>query len=386
VKRALSLAALALLAGCGGHGATSTRPDVELIAGCDPLYYERPGLPRLVVVSDLPLRGPDRSAMAQATQTIKLLLKDRGFRAGRFSVGYVSCSDSGLGGAWSPRICRANARAFARARRVVATIGTFDSGCMRLELPTLNTAGIVAVSPYNTAPDLTRDRRFRRHGVSYVRLVADEDTQAAAAATFARAKGSRTVAVVGDGTPYAANVLRAFRAAAAGAGIAEVERRADAVFAAGLLSHRTGSLLRRAHARGGSLLLPEGLGPVGQLAGEVGTAADGAAMTVGGIPPEDAGQAARAFGREFERKFGPPPQPYAYYAAQAAQLVFDAIARSDGTRGSIRRSVLSARVDAGLIGSFSFTREGNITPAPVTILHVRDGRAVVDSVLRMNVR
>lgn len=382
MRRTLALLVVAILAGCGGHGATPPeQPEIDLIGGCDPLYYERPGLPRVVVVSDLPLHGPDRSAMGQSTQAIKLLLKNRGFRAGGTSVGYVSCSDSGAAGTWSPRLCRANARAFARAQRVVAMIGTFDSGCMRLELPTLNAAGLVVVAPFNTAPDLTRDARFRRHGVSYVRLVADEDAQAGAAAAYARAVGASTVASVGDGTAYASQVRRAFEAAAEREGLSVVASDADAVFVAGLLSHRTRALLRDARTRGRSLLLAEGLGPVGQLVAEVGDAAEGAAMTVGGLPPERAGDAARKFQRNFESKLGPPPQPFAVYAAQAAQVVLDAIAASDGTRAGVRKLVVETHVADGILGSFSFGPTGEITPAPVTILRVRHGRAAIERVL-----
>ena len=75
--------------------------------------------------------------MQQMTQAIKLTLKDDGFRAGRFSVGYVVCDDSGAAGTWSARRCVANARAAARNRKVVAVIGTLDSGCARAELPVL---------------------------------------------------------------------------------------------------------------------------------------------------------------------------------------------------------------------------------------------------------
>ena len=386
MRRALLVVAVAVLAGCGGQQAsTPTQPEIDLIPGCDPVYYERPGIPQVVVVSDLPLTGPDRTAMGQSTQAIKLTLKNRDFRAGRTSVGYVSCSDSGAAGTWNAKTCRDNAQAFARRARVVAMIGTFDSGCMRAELPTLNAAGLVAVSPFNTAPDLTRNPRFRHRGVSYVRLVADEEMQASAAAAYARFTGARAVAAVGDDTPYARPLLRAFRTAAAGEGLEVVKRGADAVYVAGLLSHRTRALLRDARRRGRMLILAEGLGTIGQLTAEVGDLAEGAAMTVGGLPPERAGDAARKFEGEFESKLGFPPQPFAVYAAQAAQIVLDAIAASHATRAAVRRSVLGARIRNGLVGAFSFGPTGEIVPAPVTILRVRNGHAVIERVLRSGV-
>ena len=54
------------------------------------------------------------TAMHQMTQAIKLTLKTSGFRAGRFTVGYVACDDSGSAGRWSAARCTHNARLAAR--------------------------------------------------------------------------------------------------------------------------------------------------------------------------------------------------------------------------------------------------------------------------------
>lgn len=62
------------------------------------------------------------------------------------------------------------------------------------------------------------------------------------------------------------------------------------------------------------------------------------------------------------------------YAAQAAEVIFDAIARSNPTRESVLRELFSTRVQNGLLGSFSFDANGDITESPVTILKVTDGR------------
>ena len=91
-----SLAGLASAAAPGGG-----RPIV--VAGCDGLYYERDGSPRVLIVSDLPLETSTYTATHQMAQAIKLTLKDRGFRAGAFTVGYVVCDDSGPAGRGAPR-------------------------------------------------------------------------------------------------------------------------------------------------------------------------------------------------------------------------------------------------------------------------------------------
>ena len=60
----------------------------------------------------------------------------------------------------------------------------------------------------------------------------------------------------------------------------------------------------------------------------------------------------------------------ALHTVQATEVVLDAIARSDGTRNSVLRELRATRVKDGVLGSFSFDRYGDITPAKVTILRV----------------
>ena len=48
----------------------------------------------------------------------------------------------------------------------------------------------------------------------------------------------------------------------------------------------------------------------------------------------------RDFVRRFEESIGRSPHPYAVYAAQAAELLLDALGRSDGSRAQVSRAVL----------------------------------------------
>jgi hypothetical protein len=57
-------------------------------------------------------------------------------------------------------------------------------------------------------------------------------------------------------------------------------------------------------------------------------------------------------------------------AAQAAELVVRAIARSDGTRASVLEELKTTRVKNGLLGSFRFDRNGDVTPATVPIIRI----------------
>jgi hypothetical protein len=50
--------------------------------------------------------------------------------------------------------------------------------------------------------------------------------------------------------------------------------------------------------------------------------------------------------------------------------MLDAIARSNGSRGSITRELYATRVHDGLIGNFAITPEGDTTARAVTIYRV----------------
>jgi ABC-type branched-subunit amino acid transport system substrate-binding protein len=72
----------------------------------------------------------------------------------------------------------------------------------------------------------------------------------------------------------------------------------------------------------------------------------------------------------FLRDFGEADSGYALEAAQATELVLRAIARSDGSRASVLEELQASRVKDGLLGSFRFDRNGDISPASVPILRI----------------
>jgi branched-chain amino acid transport system substrate-binding protein len=105
---------------------------------------------------------------------------------------------------------------------------------------------------------------------------------------------------------------------------------------------------------------------------------------------------ASAAGRQLARELGTDrPRPYVLEAAQATELVLDAIARSDGSRESVLRALRGSEVRDGILGTFRLDANGDRTPARVTILRVTGSTppgnelnpgyegAVVDRILRV---
>jgi hypothetical protein len=116
--------------------------------------------------------------------------------------------------------------------------------------------------------------------------------------------------------------------------------------------------------------LPKAFGPVGE----------GLRVTGYHVPLEALAPAAR----RFLRSVGAPGGFRGLAeAAQAADVLLDAIARSDGTRAVVVEELFNTRVTGGILGSFSFDQYGDITPATVALYSVRNGKVVVDGVVRV---
>jgi ABC-type branched-subunit amino acid transport system substrate-binding protein len=61
--------------------------------------------------------------------------------------------------------------------------------------------------------------------------------------------------------------------------------------------------------------------------------------------------------------------------------MLDAIARSNGTRDSVRASLLATKVSNGLLGTFSIDRNGDTNAGTVTIYRIAGGNPKVARVL-----
>ena len=116
-----------------------------------------------------------------------------------------------------------------------------------------------------------------------------------------------------------------------------------------------------------------GVVPISELRRRAGAAAEGAYVAVNEpvTPLTHLSGPAREVARELGTR---KPRPFVLETAQAAEIVLTAIARSDGTRASVLEAMRRTRVTDGILGSFGFDRNGDITPARVAVLRV-DGRS-----------
>ena len=406
----LAAIAATALAACRG----SEESVDQLGPPCSPLLYEGDGKPDVLVVSDLPLRGDLRASTAPLVAAITEVLRRSGFRAGEHRVGYQSCDDV-VGRFPDESRCEQNARAYVANAAVLGVIGPGASNCARVALPILSrkSAGPLAtISPSNTYLGLTRSgpgaedgagpARYYPDGVrNYVRLVAPDDAQGAAGALIAGDRGSRrVVALLSRGDIYSEGVGATFLQSARRLGLvatrvdwqrsgsyavlaARVARlRPDAVYLAGQASYNGRRLvedLRAALGRDVLLVAPEAWAGV---AADLGPAGEGVLVTVAGVPRRLLTERGKALLGSLPGTRQAVQESYAPEAAQAAEVLLAAIARSDGTRATVVEELFRAQVRGGILGDFRFDAAGDIDPASFELYRFRSGEAVSLGIVR----
>jgi branched-chain amino acid transport system substrate-binding protein len=400
------------VAGAGSPPPTRTVSGVAALPAetCGPVFYGGPGRPDRLIVSDMPLRGGPRLPTLQMSQAIAFMLRQRGFRAGAFRVGYQSCDDStAQTGIFDPTKCAANAKAFVATRSVIGVVGPYNSSCAVAEIPIANTAPggpLAMISPTNSDVALTRPAPSAPEGGlralyptgqrNYVRLYPTEAAQGAADALLARQLGRRRVFVLSDGgygeamSFYFNRTARKLglrvvgskrwdpRSSNYSALVASVAQSApDAVFVSGLLDTNGGTVIKALR----SVLQPtaqiiggDGLLPISILFRSAGAAAHNVLVSTAGLLPSRLGPAGRTFVQDFAAtQPDPSVHPHSVYAAAAAATLLDAIASSDGTRASVTTRLRAEQARRGILGTFRFDHAGDVAPTPITIVRAQRG-------------
>jgi branched-chain amino acid transport system substrate-binding protein len=400
----LLVVALALVAaGCGGDDGGEA-PEALPSSSCTAIEYEGEGNPDYILASDFPLQGSSRTQTEQIVAAIRYELGNRDWKAGDHNIGFQSCDDStAQAGKWDSGKCSQNANNYAANDKVLAVIGTFNSGCAAIMIPVLNQApegGIAMVSPANTYTCLTKggpscdatepDKYYPSGNRNYLRVVANDDYQGAAVAEFAQSQDIKSVYILNDKEAYGLGVATTFRNAAQSLGIKIAgfeawdpkassyeslfrkigQTDADAVFLGGLIDENGAQVIKDKVAVLGpndgevKLLAPDGFTTQATI-DESGAAAAGMFMSVAGVPIDEfTGPAAEYIqGLQEGPLSGKAIDPYAIYGAQAAVVVLDAIADSDGTRSDVTAKLFDTNVQDGLLGSFTFDENGDPTGA-----------------------
>jgi DNA-binding SARP family transcriptional activator/ABC-type branched-subunit amino acid transport system substrate-binding protein len=378
-------------------------------SNCGPLAYGGPGRPRYLIASDLALQGLASAPNLAMARAVEWILRRHHFRAGRYTVGYQSCDDSTpQAGTFDFAKCVANAQLFAKTPRVLGIVGTYNSPCTGEELPLLNQApggAVPIISPQNTFQILTRGspaappgvlKHFYPSGVrNFLRVTPIDTHEIAADAVLAQQLGLHRVLVVADDSTggsaiHTPEFLQTARKLAIRTRVylwhaeqqparvvvtAAMQFHADGVFISAGYPPRLAQLIRalrttlgRRYPIIGTDYFQAGSG-IWQTAG--GAIAAGVYVSTFGVPNTQL----PAAGQRFIRRFGAnTPSWGAVYAAQATDVLLDAIARSNGTRPSVLRQLFATNIRNTVLGNIRFNGWGDLVTGPITILRLKAGQ------------
>jgi branched-chain amino acid transport system substrate-binding protein len=367
VVAGIALASMALAA-CGGGSSSSTGAASGEGGGKE-----------LTIASDLPLQGSAKDSSVSTNNAIKVYLESVGYKAGNYKIKFKEYDDSTAAkGAWDDATCTKNANDHVANTDEVAVMGTFNSGCAKIEAPILNQdpGPMLMVSHANTNPGLTKkwdagepETYFPTGKRNYARVITTDDYQGAAAARYAAQKlGVKKVYILNDNQTYGQGVAKAFSDEATKLGIqilgneawdvkqtsysalfTKIKAKApDMIYLGGIYDNNGGQLVKDKVAVLGDNSAVKIMGPDGftgypellKLA-----QAQGMYLTFAGLSKdqlEQGGGAAAKLLAAYKAKYNSEPAAsYALYGVAAVQVILAAIAKSDGTRKGVTDAVLS---------------------------------------------
>jgi branched-chain amino acid transport system substrate-binding protein len=401
VAAAVTFAALALAA-CGG-GSSSAGGDGKAV----------------VVATDLPLQGASKDASDSTNKAIQLYLDQQGGKAGAYSITLKPYDNSTAAkGSWDDATCAKNAQDHVANTAEIAVMGTYNSGCAKIEAPVLNqdpSGPMLMVSHANTNPGLTKTwdpgepQKYQPTGKkNYARVITTDDYQGAGAATFASEKlGAKKIYILNDNQTYGQGVAKAFETKAKELGLTILGNdpwdakqanytalfnkikatSPDLVYLAGIYDNNGGQLVKDKvsvlgdNATGVKLMAPDGFTGYPEL--QKLPQGEGLYLSFTGLPVEQlkaAGGAAAKFLDDYKAKYGSEPTSFAMYGVAAMQVIMAAIEKSDGTRAGVTNAVFSGdgitiAADKAITGKEIkiSPADGDVVSKDVSILQLKAG-------------
>jgi len=401
---ALVSAAVVAISGCttGGPGAASPGGGGGATLGDG----------TITVWSSLPRQGSSKGQTDTIVNAIKLALEERGNKAGGYTINYVDGDDSTAeAGQWTEAKEIENATNAGNDEKVVAYIGTFNSGAAKVSIPILCKAGVAMVSPANTYPGLTKpgkgeagepEKYYEGCARNYHRVVPADDLQGLAGAKWAKTLGLTKVYVIDDSQIYGKGIADVFRKEGPGQGLEIVgndsilgretdykslaekvkSSGAQLVYFGGITQQNAPQLWRdiKAALPDVAMMGPDGIFEDAFIEG-AGPAAEGTYITFGGVPADQLTGKGAEFVTSYKETYNQDLQAYTAYGYEAANVVLDAIERAAARNPSdfkqFRQYVLeetSATKDfAGVLGTWSFDQNGDTTLTTMSGNQVKNG-------------
>ncbi|MFI5273293.1 MAG: branched-chain amino acid ABC transporter substrate-binding protein [Ktedonobacterales bacterium] len=369
----------------------------------------------LKISTEFPVSGGDAADTVPAQNGVDLAVQQNANLGNGYTLSVVHKDDEGANGA-DPTIGATNVQALIGDSSVMAIVGPFNSGVAAAEIPLVNSAGIVEISPTNTNPGLTISQYAPQYSINfaklhpagkaeyYFRVCANDVGQGKADALIALSPQvhAKSVFIVDDNTAYGKGLADFFTANFTGGGGKVVGTRTsisqaqvanlgslattiknanpDVVFYGGVTSQGGAALKLDLVSIGYQGYMIGGDG-IADDPGFITTAGKAAIGTIGTVAAPDTSalksSAATAFVQAYTAAFpGKPLLPYSAQAYDAAMIEITAIKNliSSGktvTRAAIREQVAGLSY-TGVTGTISFDPNGDNSGSKVFSVYAVD--------------
>jgi branched-chain amino acid transport system substrate-binding protein len=386
-----------LLAACGGAAPppaapaaveATTAPAAEAPAPAASTQEGAGANGTIKIATQSPLSGPQSVLGVAIKNGAQLAMEEKSapLQELGFAVELVPFDDQA-----TPDIGVANAKQIAGDPEILCMVGHLNSGVMIPSMEEYHNAGLAAVSPANTNPDITK-----RGYPEINRIVGRDDVQGVVGETFAREQlGVSTVYIMHDKTAYGQGVAEFFRGSAEANGLTVlgfegteeqsnfdsiitpiIAANPDLVYFGGIYS-QAGIFFRQAREKGIEAMF---MGPDGLDSSELATLGGDAVAemyysSVAG--PANVYPATAQFIEDYGTRFGEQTQPFAAQAYDAMSICLESIQRAveaNGggapTRAQVVEEVRATTDFPGITGNVTFTNNGDKTVATYFVLQV----------------
>ncbi len=355
--------------------------------------------------SSLPRQGSSKAQTDTMVNAIKMAIEERGGKVAGYTINYVDKDDAtAAAGKWDEQTEIKNANDAVANDKLVAYLGTLNSGAAKLSIPILCTKGIVMVSAANTAVGLTKKfdegepEKYYPSGCkkNYHRVIPNDLLQGKAGALWTSQLGAKKVWIVDDTEVYGKGLADVYANEAPGNGLEILGRDGidgkasdykaladkikaagpDLVYYGGITQNNAGQLWRdlRDAMPDVKLMGPDGIFESEFL--EAATdAAEGTYITTTAVPPDQLVGKGAEFVKKYTAKHpNNPVEGYTAYAYESANVLLAAIERAAAKnpadilalRALVLDEVKATKDFDGILGKWTFDADGDTSLSDVS--------------------
>ena len=342
---------------------------------------------------------------------VELALEEADYTVSDFKIELVVEDDGDENGQWQESLEKEIAERAVADQDVMVYIATLNSGAAKVSIPITNKGGLVQISPANTWPGLTKlgflpgePGIFYPTGIrTYFRVCTTDNQQGPASAVWVKELGFKNIFIYDDGEAYGKGIADLFKEKAVEIGLnvvgqKTVDRTAedliqelnqikdsniDLVYFGGMSSHGAIPLVKGIKELGmeAKFMGPDGVMDQAFIDGG-GGAAEGAFLTMVGVPPSELGGKGEEFYNNYLNRFGLEPRTFSGMGYEAAKVALLAIERAGvKDRTMILGEVSKIKNYEGIFGTWSFDRNGDTTLILISGNKVVDGSFVFEKAL-----